>query len=182
MLVNNYFPNKEHLFLKITQPLHALSIFIYVFFGIISFACIKDTFNKIALFIMYMLLFLLEVWNILLIEYNTIFKLASFFLIFNVAFIYVYVIFVNEINVVIFNIIAMLSLLVISVVYYFMTDIQGKVHMVLNPYSCIVGCYFYVVWVGLFLYNKKKFEAMMFLKFPFEIFFEFGRILTNTLF
>jgi hypothetical protein len=159
----------------------AVSISVYIFFGIVSYSCIRTSTNKIMILGLYFLFFLLELWIIVLVDFNNIFKIASFYLIFNVSFIYLYIIFRNTINTGVFNLMAFLSLVVVAVIYYYMNDICNKVHMILNPFSLIIGCYFYVVWIGLFLYNKTRFDRLMFLKFPFEIYFEFGRILSKNL-
>jgi len=162
--------------------IRAISITVYIVFGIISYGCIRNSNNKILMMFLYLMFFLLELWNIFIIPFNHIFKLGSFYLLFNIAFIYIYIIFTNKINNSAFNIVSFLSLIVVSVVYYLSEKIDGKIHMILNPFSVLIGCYFFVVWVGLFLYNKNRFDQLMFLKFPFEIYFEFGRILAKNMF
>ena len=169
-------------FAEETHLLRGFSVTFYIFFCVASFACLRNSKSKMAFTIMYMVQFILELWNIILVDFNNIFKLSSFFLLFNIGFIYAYIVFAHEINVGIFNLIAFMSLVLFSVVYYFMEDIDGKIHMILNPYSCIVGCYFFVVWITLFLFNKNKFDELMYLKFPFEIYFEFGKILSKNVF
>ena len=82
-----------------------------------------------AFSIMYMVQFFFEIWNIILLDFNNIFKLSCFFLLFNIGFIYTYILFSHEINVGIFNFMAFVSLLIFSIIYYLLEDIEGKIHL-----------------------------------------------------
>lgn len=159
----------------------SLSVGFYIAFCIGASLCLRpSSHRKTALFI-YLFQFMLEVWLVALIDFNNVFLLSSFYALFNLGFFLVYIYFAHEINVGIFCFTAFGSLLLFSGVYFFMDDIEGKVHMILNPFSSLVACFFFVIWIILYLFTENKFDQYMYLKFPFEVYAQFGRIFSKNL-
>lgn len=137
--------------------------------------------SKALHWFLYLTLQLCELWILVLVEISQPFKFACLQLIFNVGFIYIYILFANEIHVVLFNSVNFASLIIFSLILYYFLPIETPPPL-LSPFSIMVSVFFFVLWLSMFLYNTNSFDELMYLKFPFRLFNQLAEIFQQNIF
>ena len=176
-----FFESHRQTFITAPVVLQSFSILFYMAFGTISFVLLRKTRSLALHWAFYITLQLAEIWILMLIEIDQPFKFACLQLIFNVGFVYIYILFANEIHVVLFNSINFVSFIIFSVVLYYCMEMATPPPLI-SPFSVMVSVFFFTLWLTMFLYNNDSFDDMMYLKFPFRIFDQLAQIFQQNIF
>ena len=167
----------------LTKPamLQSFTVLIYIAIGTVSYMILRKSKSKALHWVLYLALQSCELWILMLVEMSQPFKFGCLYLIFNVGFIYIYILFANEIHVVLFNAVNFASLIIFSSVLYYFLPVESPPPL-LSPFSVMVSVFFFVLWLSMYLYNTSSFGDLMYLKFPFCLFNQLAEIFQQNIF